>query len=81
MNIHLAKLHIRSFIRSVCGVDVKVFPNALVARHSSFAVFWKFTCAVALAHVTRAHDIFRFAHGTIFSTVGFASMDHVAYLI
>ena len=57
MNIHLAKLHIPSFLRAIYGFEVKVFHNISGVETTNSTVNWKFTCTVALAQVYYAHGI------------------------
>ena len=75
MNIHLAKLHIHVFIRAIYGIEVKVFPYSSDVSQSTFPVNWKFTCAVALTHVTRPQFIPRFLYITTLDIVGHANPD------
>ena len=79
MNMHLAKLHIHVFTRVNYEVEVKVFPNSSGVRRYTFLVNWKFTCAVALAHVTHVHGFLRKVHRAMNVIVGCANVGQVAY--
>ena len=79
MNIHLAQLHIHVCITAIYGIEVKVFPYSSDVSQSTFPVNWKFTCAVALAHVTRPQCIPRLLHSTTLDNVGCANSDQATY--
>ena len=80
MNIHLANLYKYLFVRVIYGAEVKALPICWDISHPAFPVRRNFTCAVALAHIIRAHYISRTVYTLTQNIVGRLCLGQFAHV-